>query len=100
MQSAADGALDVVERIFFYMPLQHCEAREVQDESVVAYRRLLIEAPQDLRSAFEGSLQAAEQHRSIIEQFGRFPNRNRVLERVSSPAEEAWLRTEGASLGQ
>src|SRR6266404_5361820 len=31
MQSAADGALDVVERMFFYMPLQHAESREVQD---------------------------------------------------------------------
>ena len=38
-------ALDVVERIFFYMPLQHAESSEVQDESVAAYRRLLTEAP-------------------------------------------------------
>jgi uncharacterized protein (DUF924 family) len=100
MQSAADGALDVVERIFFYMPLQHCEAREVQDESVAAYRRLLVEAPQELRGAFENALQSAQEHRSLIELFGRFPHRNRVLERVSSPEEEAWLRRGGASLGQ
>ena len=100
MQSAADGALDVVERIFFYMPLQHCEAREVQDESVAAYRRLLAEAPQELRGAFENALQSAQEHRSLIEQFGRFPQRNRVLERVSSPEEEAWLRRGGVSLGQ
>ena len=38
VQSAADAALDVVERIFFYMPLQHAESREVQEESVAAYR--------------------------------------------------------------
>jgi uncharacterized protein (DUF924 family) len=99
MQSAADGALDVVERIFFYMPLQHCEAREVQDESLAAYRRLLMEAPQELRGAFEECLKSAQEHRSIIERFGRFPHRNRVLERVSSPEEEAWLRG-GASMGQ
>ena len=93
MQSAADGALDVVERIFFYMPLQHCEAREVQDESVAAYRRLLTEAPQESRRIFEESLEAAEQHHSIIERFGRFPHRNRVLERANTPEEEVWLRT-------
>ena len=93
MQSAADGALDVVERIFFYMPLQHCEAREVQDESVAAYRRLLTEAPQESRGIFEESLEAAEQHHSIIERFGRFPHRNRVLERANTPEEEVWLRT-------
>ena len=100
MQSAADGALDVVERIFFYMPLQHCEAREVQDESVAAYRRLLTEAPQESRTIFEESLEAAEQHHSIIERFGRFPHRNRVLERANTPEEEAWLRTSGDRIGQ
>jgi uncharacterized protein (DUF924 family) len=92
MQSAADGALDVVERIFFYMPLQHCEAREVQDESVAAYRRLTMEAPQELRSVFEESLESAEKHRSIIEQFGRFPHRNRALGRPNTPEEDVWLR--------
>src|SRR5207248_4244152 len=34
MQCAADAALNIVERLFFYMPLQHAEATEVQDESV------------------------------------------------------------------
>jgi uncharacterized protein (DUF924 family) len=95
MQSAADGALDVVERIFFYMPLQHCEIPEVQDESVAGYRRLLLEAPQELRGVFESTLKYAEDHRSIIERFGRFPHRNRVLERVSTADEEAWLRSGG-----
>jgi uncharacterized protein (DUF924 family) len=91
-QSAADGALDVVERIFFYMPLQHCEVREVQDESVAGYRRLVTEAPQELRSVFEQCLASAEEHRAIIERFGRFPHRNRVLQRVNTSDEEAWLR--------
>jgi uncharacterized protein (DUF924 family) len=100
MESAADGALDIVERIFFYMPLQHSEVREVQEESVAAYRRLLMEAPQELRSAFDEALQAAEKHRSIIERFGRFPHRNRALERVSTREEEAWLGACGDRLGQ
>jgi uncharacterized protein (DUF924 family) len=95
MESAADAALDVVERLFFYMPLQHSEVREIQDESVTGYRRLVAEAPQELRSAFEDALNYAEQHRSIIERFGRFPHRNRVLQRVSTPEEVAWLRGDG-----
>ena len=97
LQSAADGALDVVERIFFYMPLQHSEVREVQDESVAGYRRLVREAPQETRAAFEEALKFAEEHRSIIERFGRFPQRNRVLERVSTPEEEAWLLGDGSA---
>jgi uncharacterized protein (DUF924 family) len=100
MQSAADGALDIVARIFFYMPLQHSEVREVQDESVAAYRRLLTEAPQELRGTFESSLKSAEEHRAIVERFGRFPHRNRVLARVSTAEEEAWLRAGGDRMGQ
>lgn len=92
MQSAADGALDVVERIFFYMPLQHCEARDVQDESVAAYRRLLVEAPPELHPVFEDALRSAQEHRAIIQQFRRFPHRNQALGRVSTPEEEEWLR--------
>lgn len=99
MQSGADAALDAVERIFFYMPLQHAESLEVQEESVAAYRRLLAEAPEELRGSFAGVLDYAENHRSIIERFGRFPHRNGVLGRASTPAEEAWLR-EGERFGQ
>jgi uncharacterized protein (DUF924 family) len=99
MESAADAALDVVERLFFYMPLQHSEAREIQDESVAGYRRLVGEAPQELRSAFEDALKDAEQHRSVIERFGRFPHRNRALQRVSTPEEVTWLRGEDQPLG-
>jgi uncharacterized protein (DUF924 family) len=95
IESAADGALDVVERIFFYMPLQHCEVREIQDESVAGFRRLLTEAPEELRGAFEDARKSAEEHRSIIERFGRFPNRNRALGRVSTREEEEWLSTGG-----
>ena len=84
MQSAADAALKVVERVFFYMPLQHAESREVQDESVAAYRRVLAEAPQELHAFFESSLRSAENHRGIIEQFGRFPHRN-ALSRAPAP---------------
>jgi uncharacterized protein (DUF924 family) len=100
MQSAADAALDVVERIFFYLPLQHAEVRDVQDESVAAYRRLLAEAPQELHPPFAGALRSAENHRAIIEQFGRFPHRNPALGRVSTPAEQEWLRTGGENFGQ
>lgn len=99
MQSGADAALDAVERIFFYTPLQHAESLEVQEESVAAYRRLLAEAPEELRGSFAGVLDYAENHRSIIERFGRFPHRNGVLGRASTPAEEAWLH-ESQRFGQ
>lgn len=95
MNSGADAALDVVQRIFFYMPLQHAESHDVQDESVAAYRRLLGESPEPLRSFFELTLKSAEAHHAVIRKFGRFPHRNRVLGRPNRPDEEEYL-TDGA----
>jgi uncharacterized protein (DUF924 family) len=100
MQSAADAALDPVERIFFYMPMQHAENRDVQDESVAAFRRLRTEAPLALHATFEACLRSAENHRSIIERFGRFPHRNRLLGRADAGGEPEWLRAGGESFGQ
>jgi uncharacterized protein (DUF924 family) len=93
IQSGAEGALDVVERIFFYMPLQHAESLEVQDESVAAYRRLLNEAPDPLRAELEEVLRHAEKHRELIERFGRFPQRNAALARPSTREEREYLGT-------
>ncbi len=97
MQSAADAALDVIERVFFYLPMQHAEAREVQEESVAAYRRLLTEAPEALKPFFESTLRSAQNHRAIIEEFGRFPHRNALLGRPSTAAEMKWLAEGGAT---
>jgi uncharacterized protein (DUF924 family) len=89
-----------VERIFFYMPLQHAESREVQDESVAAYRRLRQEAPEELQAVFDAALRSAENHRAIVEEFGRFPHRNELLERTSTATEVEWLRKGGATFAQ
>jgi uncharacterized protein (DUF924 family) len=94
MLYGADAALDPLERIFFYMPLQHAESLDVQDESVAAFRRLIDEAPSELHSTFEEALSAAVHHRDIIARFGRFPLRNAVLNRSSTPDESEWLASE------
>ena len=100
MQSAADAALDVVERIFFYMPMQHAESREAQEESVAAYRRLRAEAPPELHATFDACVRSAENHRSIVERFGRFPHRNALLGRAAGPGELEWLQAGGERFGQ
>lgn len=101
MQSAADAALTPVERIFFYMPLQHAELSDAQEESVAAYRRLLNEAPEELKAGiFASALEAAELHRSIVARFGRFPHRNRVLGRPNTAEEEAYLGQAAHGFGQ
>jgi uncharacterized protein (DUF924 family) len=91
MNSGADAALDPVERMFFYLPLEHSEAQEVQDESIAAYRRLLMEAPEPLKKTFQVMLDYAERHRAVIARFGRFPHRNKMLGRQSTPDELAYI---------
>lgn len=95
----ADNALDPIESVFFYMPLQHAESLPMQDRAVAMCRSLLGKARPELRPAFELTLRYAEEHRAIIERFGRFPHRNRVLGRASTPPETEYLR-QADSFGQ
>jgi uncharacterized protein (DUF924 family) len=91
MQLGAEAALDPVERVFFYMPLQHAESREIQEESVAAFHRLAAEAPEELRPYFNEVHRHAQEHRAWIERFGRFPLRNAHLGRISTREEDQWL---------
>jgi len=98
LQLAADAALDPVERLFFYLPLEHAESMEVQSASMVAFERLVAEAPAELREFAESLRGYARKHRDVIEKFGRFPMRNAALGRESTPEERAWLAS-GAGWG-
>lgn len=100
LQLGADAVLDPVERIFFYMPMQHAESAEIQAESVAAFRRLCDEAPDDMQPLFAGVHAYAMQHRDIIAHFGRFPHRNAALGRETTPEEQAWLDAGGTRFGQ
>jgi len=100
MQRVADAALDPLERIFFYLPLEHAESMEAQDAAVAAFERLVAEAPAELRDYCAYCGEYARKHRDIIAKFGRFPHRNRVLERDSTPAESEWLAAYSGSFGQ
>jgi uncharacterized protein (DUF924 family) len=91
IQLAADAALDPIERIFFYLPLEHAESLEAQDTAVASFARLVNEAPPDLKDYCAYTAKYADKHRDLIVQFGRFPHRNAVLGRESTPAEREWL---------
>jgi uncharacterized protein (DUF924 family) len=97
---ADDRALDPWERTFFYMPLQHAEDAAVQRQSVDCYARLAAEVPAAARATFEGTLEYARLHCEIVLRFGRFPHRNAVLGRSSTPVEQAWLAAGAPDFGQ
>jgi len=100
LQTGADATLTPIQRVFFYMPMQHSESPDIQEESVAAFRRLALEAPLEQRSLFQNCLKFAQLHQRIVARFGRFPHRNAVLGRQCSPAEEAFLRDETMRFGQ
>ena len=100
LQTGADATLTPIQRVFFYMPMQHSESPDIQEESVAAFRRLALEAPLEQRSLFQNCLKFAQLHQRIVARFGRFPHRNAVLGRQGSPAEEAFLRDETMRFGQ
>jgi uncharacterized protein (DUF924 family) len=69
-------------RVFIYLPFEHSESLADQDRSVELMRTLG-------NPEFD---RYAEAHRVIIERFGRFPHRNAVLGRVSTPEEIEFLK--------
>ena len=90
IHAGMDEDLTLPERQFFYLPLMHAEDREVQSLSVERFTAL--------RDAAQAVLGFALGHRDTVARFGRFPHRNKVLGRASSPDEEAFLASDENTL--
>lgn len=93
----ADKSLSPLERVFFYLPLEHAESREQQARSVALFEALAAEqAGTPAQATFAGFADFARRHQVIIERFGRFPHRNDILGRTSTPEEAAFLQQPGS----
>jgi len=97
LSTGSDTELDILERAFFYLPLEHSEDLALQDRSVALYQKLLDEAPDEHAETCRGFLDYALRHREIIERFGHFPHRNQALGRPSTREEDAFLTQPGSS---
>jgi uncharacterized protein (DUF924 family) len=86
-----DRTLPGVHRQFVYLPFEHAEDLRTQEESLRLFRQLARDDPQVDIVVY------AERHHAIIARFGRFPHRNAVLGRPSTPEEEAFLSEPGSS---
>jgi uncharacterized protein (DUF924 family) len=76
-----DRAVVVSERSFFYLPFEHSETLADQERCIALNRA----------SGDADALKWAEEHADIIRRFGRFPHRNAVLGRTTTPEEQAFL---------
>lgn len=84
-----DRAVPPIQRQFLYLPFMHSEALADQERSVRLYQQ----------PGLEDGLRFARHHRDLIARFGRFPHRNAILGRTSTPEERAYLASPGAFHG-
>ena len=82
----ADRMLNAAEKGFLYMPFMHSESLIIHATAV----RLFAQPGMDDYYAFE------LKHKAVIEQFGRYPHRNEILGRASTPAESEYLQQAGS----
>ncbi len=90
VDAGLDRALDRYERQFLYLPFEHDESAVVQDRSVELFAALARETGDDSLMPW------ARRHAEIVHRFGRFPHRNAILGRASTPEETAFLEGPGS----
>lgn len=86
-----DRELLPVQRWFVYLPFEHAESLALQERSVALFETLAGDP------ASAGTIEYARRHRDVIARFGRFPHRNAVLGRDSTPDELEFLKQPGSS---
>ena len=90
-------AVPTVMGYFQIMPFMHSESLQDQDQAIKAFEALLSNSQPGAKDMIASALKYSYAHRDIIAKFGRFPHRNDILGRTSTPEEVAFLKTPGSS---
>jgi uncharacterized protein (DUF924 family) len=88
-----DAQLTIDERMFLIMPLMHAENLALQERAISLMDRLVGDAPAELRPVYSMGIEQSRKYRDIIARYGRFPHRNAILGRESTPDELEFLKT-------
>lgn len=88
----SDHSLTLIERVFFYMPLVHAESSQTQEQSIRLYQELVSLSMTEATQMYQLFLAYAYAHFRVIKEFGRFPQRNKVLGRACTAAELTFLK--------
>lgn len=83
----AQYRLSAIRKSFLYLPFMHSESPLMHERAVQLYAE----------AGLESNLEFEYQHKRIIDRFGRYPHRNAILGRTSTPEEVAFLLQEGSS---
>lgn len=90
-----DTAIPTYQRAFAYLPLEHAEDVTLQQRCVSLFEALAKSVDAVPAPVFAQYLDYAQRHCAVIRRFGRFPHRNQVLGRTSTPEEQAYLDAGG-----
>ncbi|WP_099655220.1 DUF924 family protein [Acidovorax sp. 56] len=85
--SGQDRSLPTAQRVFAYMPYMHSESAVIHEQALELFAQ----------PGMENNLDFERRHKAIIDRFGRYPHRNAVLGRSSTPEELAFLSEPGSS---
>lgn len=94
-KAMVDGGLArffAAERMFVLLPFEHSEDIAEQDRGVMLFAAEAVAATPERMEGARGGLDYAIKHRDIIRKFGRFPHRNAMLGRESTPEEIEFLK--------
>ena len=91
IDSGRDQELPWVYRAFLHLPFEHSESVDDQRRCVELCRAAADAAPAEWKELMTGYIQFSVGHLEVIERFGRFPHRNEVLGRGSTPEEIEYL---------
>ena len=83
IESGMDQVIPEEQRVFIYMPYMHSESQEVHQQALEIFTRY----------GNKNNLEYEIKHKAIIDQFGRYPHRNEVMGRTSTPEELEFLKT-------
>jgi uncharacterized protein (DUF924 family) len=97
VEQGVDRGLIPAQQAFFYLPFEHAEDLKLQRLGTRAFERLATEVAPAWRKDYTSFSDYAGHHRDIVERFGRFPHRNRILGRASTPEEIEFLKEPGSS---
>lgn len=95
IRAGRDQKLNLFERVFVYLPLEHSESLEDQRLCVTLFKGLHQEQDEFLRPTAKGFLDYAKKHFEVVKEFGRFPHRNALLGRESTEKELEYLKAGG-----
>lgn len=86
VENQFDEELSVVERSFLYMPYMHSESKLIHEQAIILFTKL----------GNKDNLRFEQRHKDIVDRFGRYPHRNKILGRESTEEEIEFLKQPGS----